>query len=239
MLNNFIGGGQVFLHKVRMFRQVLRATVFVSAIAGMLMAWSLHNAKNSNLDIDGAYTYFKAQVSIRIHPALSAIAIKPSPPNVDAYSNGRLVKRNMLSSSILSNQRYVSAWNILKAEAGRFAIKSLGFGSIAGFIVFLILSRFGKDLKTEKKKDGSGEVLTPEQVQKKLKSLRKISAFKIGNMPLVKDLETRHFLVTGQTGSGKTNLIHNILPQVVERNHPAIIIDQTGEMIARYYGFVA
>ena len=53
MLNNFIGGGQVFLHKVRMFRQVLRATVFVSTIAGMLMAWSLHNSKNSNLDLDG------------------------------------------------------------------------------------------------------------------------------------------------------------------------------------------
>ncbi len=30
MLNNFIGGGQVFLHKVRMFRQVLRTTIFVS-----------------------------------------------------------------------------------------------------------------------------------------------------------------------------------------------------------------
>lgn len=141
----------------------------------------------------------------------------------------------MLSSSVLSNQRYISAWNILKAEAVRLAIKSLGFGSIASFIVFLVLSRFGKGLKTEKKKDGSGEVLTPEQVQKKLKSLCKVSSFKIGNMPLVKDMETRHFLVTGQTGSGKTNLIHNILPQVVERNHPAIIIDQTGEMIARYY----
>ena len=36
MLNNFIGGGQVFLHKVRMFKQVLRATLVVSAIAGML-----------------------------------------------------------------------------------------------------------------------------------------------------------------------------------------------------------
>ena len=98
MLNNFIGGGQVFLHKVRMFRQVLRATIVVSAIAGMLMAWSLHNAKNSNLDIDGAYTYFKAQVSIRIHPALSAIAIKPSLPNVDAYSNGRLEEASTLGS---------------------------------------------------------------------------------------------------------------------------------------------
>jgi len=235
MLNNFIGGGQVFLHKVRMFRQVLRATVFVSAIAGMLMAWTMYDNKYNKLDLDGAYTYFKAQVSIRIHPALSAMAIKPSPPNVDAYSNGRLVKRNMLSTSVLSCQRYVSAWNTLTAEAGKLAIKSLSFGSIAGFIVFLVLSRFGKDLKTEKKKDGSGEVLTPQQVKKKLISLFKVSSFKIGIMPLVKDSETRHFLVTGSTGSGKTNLIHNLLPQVETKGQPAIIIDQTGEMIARYY----
>ena len=40
---------------------------------------------------------------------------------------------------------------------------------------------------------------------------------------------------TGSTGSGKTNLIHNLLPQVEHRAQPAIIIDQTGEMIAKYY----
>ena len=58
MLNNFIGGGQVFLHKVRMFRQVLRATVVVSAIAGMLMAWTMYDNKHNKLDLDGAYTYW-------------------------------------------------------------------------------------------------------------------------------------------------------------------------------------
>ena len=57
----------------------------------------------------------------------------------------------------------------------------------------------------------------------------------IGNMPLVKDSETRHFLVMGSTGSGKTNLMHNLLPQVKQKEQPAIVIDQTGEMIARYY----
>lgn len=54
-------------------------------------------------------------------------------------------------------------------------------------------------------------------------------------MPLVKDMETRHFLVTGSTGSGKTNLIHNLLPQIEKLGQPAIVIDQTGEMIAKYY----
>ena len=52
---------------------------------------------------------------------------------------------------------------------------------------------------------------------------------------MVKDMETRHFLVTGATGSGKTNLIHNLIPQLHKLNHPGIIIDQTGEMISKYY----
>ena len=43
-------------------------------------------------------------------------------------------------------------------------------------------------------------------------------------MPLVKDSETKHLLVTGGTGSGKTNLIHNILPQVEQKKQSAIVM---------------
>ena len=63
----------------------------------------------------------------------------------------------------------------------------------------------------------------------------KASDLKVGIMPLVKDMETQHTLVTGATGSGKTNLIHNLLPQIESKFMPAIVIDQTGEMIAKYY----
>ena len=54
-------------------------------------------------------------------------------------------------------------------------------------------------------------------------------------MPLVKDMETMNFLVSGSIGSGKTNLMHNLLPQVNLRAEAAVIIDNTGEMIAKYY----
>ena len=35
MLNNFIGGGQVFLHKVRMFKQVASTTFKVALLIGI------------------------------------------------------------------------------------------------------------------------------------------------------------------------------------------------------------
>jgi type IV secretory pathway TraG/TraD family ATPase VirD4 len=102
-------------------------------------------------------------------------------------------------------------------------------------LIFLLWSRFGRGLKSEKKKDGSGVVLTADEVKLGLKSLKMASDLTIGKMPLVKDMETRHFLVTGSTGSGKTNFIHNILPQVEKKKQPTIVVDQTGEMIAKYY----
>jgi hypothetical protein len=75
MLNNFIGGGQVFLHKVRMFRQVLRTTVFVSVITGIILAWSFNHQSNKQIDIDGTITYAKAQLAVTVHPAIDLVLV--------------------------------------------------------------------------------------------------------------------------------------------------------------------
>ncbi|MDP5020447.1 MAG: type IV secretion system DNA-binding domain-containing protein, partial [Rickettsiaceae bacterium] len=235
MINNFIGGGQVFLHKVRMLRQVLGTTLFLSIIAGCILTWSISSDKYAKLDIDGAITFAKAKIALTLHPAISAISIGKTPANVHAYSDGRLFKKNMMASSVLSNNHFKSAWNMLIKTIQSLILKSLGFGMLAGSMVFLVWSKFGKSLKTEQKKAGSAVVLTGREVKSKLFSLNKASSFYIGKMPLVKDTETRHFLITGSTGSGKTNLMHQLLSQIEAKNQPAIIIDQTGEMIARYY----
>lgn len=235
MIGNFIGGGQVFLHKVRMLRQVVGTTIFVSLLTGFCLTWSFSSSNTMKLDLDGATTYAKAKLTLTVHPALSAISIGKSKANVDAYSEGKLWKKRMLASSVISSHRFKSAWDQVISVLQSLIVKSLGFGVLAGGVVFLLWSKFGRDLKTERKNEGSGIVLTPKQVKVKLKRLKLCSEFYIGQMPLVKDMETRHFLITGSTGSGKTNLIHNLLPQVEQKKQPAIIIDQTGEMIAKYY----
>lgn len=235
MISNFIGGGQVFLHKVRMLRQVIGTTIFVSLLAGFCLGWSSSASNTEKIDLDGAITYAKAKLALAVHPALSKISIGKAAANVDAYSEGRLWKKNMLASSVIFSPRFKSAWNESVAALQSLVIKSLDFGALAGGFVFLLWSKLGRSLKLDRKHEGSGVVLTDKQVSSKLKQLRLCSDFYIGNMPLVKDMETRHFLVTGSTGSGKTNLIHNLLPQIESKRQPAVIIDQTGEMIAKYY----
>ena len=234
MINNFISGGQVFLHKVRMFRQVIITTIFVSLIIGFCLTWTV-SVKNTKLDLDGAVTYAKAKLALKVHPALSAISIGKSKANVDAYSEGKLWKKRMLASSVISSNRFKSAWDQAIVFTYSLIIKSLTFGFLVGGLVFLLWSKFGRDLKTEKKNKGTAVILTEKEVKAGLNSIGKISDFYVGSMPLVKDMETRHFLVTGLTGSGKTNLIHNLLLQVEKKKQAAIVIDQTGEMIAKYY----
>jgi type IV conjugative transfer system coupling protein TraD len=235
MLNNFISGGQVFLHKIRMLRQVLSTAFVISILAGALIAWNFSKESTSSVDWGGAATYAKAKVSITLHPALSAISIGKSKANVDAYSNGKLWKKRMLASSVISSSKFSSAWNKSLNIIQILSLKAISFGACTSIVIFLFWSRFGRSLKDEKKKDGSGEILTPEQVARKLKSLRLASDFKIGKMPLVKDMETMNFLVSGSIGSGKTNLMHNLLPQIEDKKQPAVVIDNTGEMIAKYY----
>lgn len=235
MLNNYIGGGQVFLHKMRMLKQVISTTIFVSLVAGILLTFSFGSSKRNNVDWDGAITYTKAQVATYLHPVLSKISLGKSKANVDAYSVGKLWKKNMLASSVLSSHRFKEAITTASLAIKLLALQALGFGFSAGLLVFLFWSRFGKGLQDDKRKEGSGIVLTAKEVRGKLRKLNKCSDLYIGDMPLVKNMETRHFLVTGSTGSGKTNLIHILLSQIERERQSAIVIDQTGEMIAKYY----
>lgn len=239
MLNNFIGGGQVFLHKLRMFSQVFFRTLHVSLFVGVLIACWLNWNTLQRVDWNGFISYRKASLALSWDDAFAGIRERlGKDPNhityINAKSGGKIWKN-------IDPYKVIRMNLFQRADRDGFSfIKSISLTvisvTVACFVlIFLLWSKFGNNLKEEKKKEGSGIVLTPTQVRRRLRSMRLASDFVIGKMPLVKDMETRHFLVTGSTGSGKTNLMHNLLPQIEAKGQPAVVIDNTGEMIAKYY----
>lgn len=239
MFSNFIGGGQIFLHKVRMFGQVFFKSLNVSISTGIIIGMLLHCNSLKSVDWDAFISYRKASFAVGFLEFTNSF--RESVGNdlinktyINAKTNNRIYKEIdadiVIQHSIFTNANdrvFKIFWSIfilsLKVCIGFF------------ILVFSWWSKFGSNLKSERVKKGSDQILSAKQVKKELKKMKMTSSIKIGDMPIVKDSETRHFLITGSTGSGKTNLFHNILPQVQRQNHPAIIIDQTGEMIAKYY----
>jgi len=240
MINNFIGGGQVFLHKVRMFWQVFVRTIHIAFLVGIIVAIAMHSDELGQLDKQAFYSYRKAVLADSFDGAMNKIrAGIGNKPNHITFVKAR-TKVGIWGTKV-DSRKVVRAYVFRQANhiGMTLAWKILIWTGVITFslftLIFLVWSRFGRNLKTEIIKDGGNKVLTAKEVGKILRKDGKVSYLKIGDMPLVANTETRHFLVTGGTGSGKTNLIHNLLLQVEQNKQPAIVIDQTGEMIAKHY----
>jgi hypothetical protein len=103
---------------------------------------------------------------------------------------------------------------------------------LSSFVVIVLFCiRFGKLNRSSKET----YIKTATEVKKYLKKIKQQSPITVGDMPLVKDSETKHIIALGSTGSGKTNLIKTISSQARKLNQSAIVLDLTGEMIERYY----
>lgn len=236
MLNNYIGGGQVFLHKIRMFMQVFWRTVNVSMLIGVVVALILFVPQILREDLPAAISYRKAVLADGFDTAIAPLRASRSRSvtTIDAKTRHGVYARDIEPRKILSLKMFREVDQVVMGLIVNM-LQFAAFATLAVFLlVFFVWNRFGKSIKDDKKIKG-GQILTAAQVNVILKSLGMASWFKIGQMPLVKDAETRHFLICGATGSGKTNLIDNILPQIISRKQPAIVVDQTGEMIAKYY----
>ncbi|MFK7973699.1 MAG: hypothetical protein AB8B66_02390 [Rickettsiaceae bacterium] len=203
MISDYIGGGQVFLHKVRVLRQVIGMTILVAVLAGGVLSWYFNKTRMNQVDWSGAITYAKADILLTVHPVLSKISINgKTKATIDAYSNGQLWKRRMLAQSVITSPKFKMAWRHSKSASAILLWQGLAAGIISGLLLFFFWRKFGLDLKTDRKKEGSGSVLSADKVNNVLKKLNKNSDLTIGKMCLVKEMETRHFLVTGATGSG-------------------------------------
>jgi len=237
MLDDYTRGGQIFIHKVRMFRQVIGVSSFWSFVIAALLVIFLTMPQYKAINMFAAKTYMRASFVDFIWDITPKISedSKKREPRIDIYDLSiDKASRSVKVATILNTPKYKHAYMMLKHYIVSTSLLAAGGTVLLVLLVFMIWSKFGKTARATQHISGS-TIKTASEVKKYLKKHNLIGKFRIGDMPLIKDTETRHFLITGSTGSGKTNLINTLLPQVRTVKHPAIIVDQTGEMIERYY----
>jgi len=112
--------------------------------------------------------------------------------------------------------------------------KTLTLFASCYFFIFLFFGLSGRFRK--QKTHISGKQISPVwRIKFRLWIKGKASKIKIGGLPLVKNTETQHILITGGTGSGKSNCMHHILAQIRSLGQRAVIIDTTGIYKEKYF----
>ncbi|WP_425363566.1 type IV secretion system DNA-binding domain-containing protein [Candidatus Tisiphia endosymbiont of Hybos culiciformis] len=242
MLNNFIGGGQIFLHKIRMFLQVFGRSITISCVISVIITIVLAYPKLKLYDLSAAITYQKALLASNFGNSIRPIRAIVNPKNkeykhittINAYNQAGLYRRNINPQLILTSPQFSKNYYQLASFIKVELLFCLGLMFGIFVMIFLVWAKFGKSVSIEKQISGS-TIKSAKEITNYLHKANKASKFIVGGMRLVKDSEIRHIIAIGTTGSGKTNLFNNLIPQIRTFKQPALVVDQTGEMIERYY----
>lgn len=204
-------GGQTFLHRMRMLGQIIRVASFFSAVVTLFTFGLLCYRTFSEKNVD---RYIFAW-----HARLVQYFWGPH----EIFHNYRV------SYSVETTARFLT-------YVHKTLLSYLYIGIAAGLVVFVIMfivwNRQGVLAHT--KKTIAGASIQPQKkVIRMIYRKRQASRLKLMNLPLIKDSETQHMLITGTTGSGKTNAFKHLMNQI--RDQKAVILDTTGEFVSKYY----
>ena len=232
-VGNLISGGQIFIHRIAMFKQIAGKAVSVSFILSLaLSSWFIQDKFNS-ISWHPALTYWRGVLMYETDKAVDLLFPGGQIGKIDISTDRRQIREVRLDHFV-KDRYYITHGEELKSLIITFGIYNLI--GITGFLIIIFIGwgRIGKSTKETRQLSGS-TIKTAQEIASILRSKKKASDIIIAGMPLVKDSETKGTLITGSNGSGKTNYLHEILPQIRKRKQPAMVIDLEGGMVTRYY----
>jgi len=161
---------------------------------------------------------------IENHPRLTQVYTPPF--------SGKSYQRNCLN--ILRDPFLKKTTQRMEAVLEHIAYLSVKFAGLMFMAVMGLWFFMGRSHKKPEHQRGN-RLVSWQNLKALIKEKGQVSDLKLGDLPLLKDKETSHILITGTTGSGKTNAFHILLPQIRKRQNRAIVVDVTGDYVARYY----
>lgn len=226
-LNFFTRGGQLAVHQYRMLKQILTISITMSLLVGISVVAAMIYQQTTSYQryLYKEYLYAELMVNMSLNDNDKAM-------QEFKYTDG--IERKVQSKRILNNPSIKAHISYMDKLAEKSAIKGLWAACFMVLIVisFFIVRGYRQSLK---KLERGGEVVSGKILKRIIKKQRLASDLHLDGLPLITGKETSHILITGTTGAGKTNCFHTLLPQIRARPNRAIVVDLTGDFVAKYY----
>ncbi|CAL7962363.1 type IV secretion system protein VirD4 [Gammaproteobacteria bacterium] len=222
----FTRGGQITFHNLRMLLQVNKTVWNIYFVAFIVLSASAIYFVTPKDIWWSAWYWLLAQVN----SILKLLNIKMGQFLVPYH--GKIYR--------ISPDTYLSYNQFAKNAAAIIPyIKSgvtvgfvLSIGVFYGLVKWLIMQG---EKQTASQFIRGSKLDVPESVAKQIKKDKMNSDIVIDNMPMIKNSETKHFLVHGSTGSGKTQLISKILDCLRKRGDRVFLYDKGGVYTSMFY----
>ena len=233
--SSFTRGAQLWAHNIRMILQGIRNICIVGLIVACGL-WILRIYQHMTLT---TFYYFLIERYVQLKLAIGAFFYGKGVIGITFYSleQHRFIHRYALDFEY-------KFWNVTSHGlvvrkfmhwVMNYALTETLLAFVGGCVFSLLYFIYrGRSIIGIMKLRG-GELVTVQQLKRMLKRDRKASQIEISGLPLVKDTETQHILLTGTTGAGKTNMLNELLPQIRLQNQRAIIFDVTGSYVDRFF----
>lgn len=222
-VKNFTRGGQITLHNLRMYIQIMDKVVLLAALVFILMSgvtiWQLTSEYERY--VFGEYLWANTLPIFDSNASTQFIQ-----PNGDKTT----VKYTDIANAGLVKE-------IVK-QVARKSILSIISGLLAGMVTLGLISRWLKK-RGEKQAENillkGDRILLVSETKKLIENKGENSKLSLANLPLIKHTETAHLLFHGTTGSGKSNAIKELLDQIRKRGDRAIIYDKSCNFLEEFY----
>lgn len=233
MLFDFIRGGQILSHTIKMMKEVIKDIFIFSFFISLIFSSAkvIYDLKFSQLR--NSYIFYIAKYDI----------YKKKSDNVIKINDELSLK----SIEIIQNKYFINEKKIVEEKVSR-SFKS--FFIVYFFSIFsLIVLSFIKGYISTKNKFLRGvkfvklnllnkiiKLYNKKNRKKLLKnSKEKYKKYKIANAIFPVGSEMTHTLITGASGTGKTVLITDLLEQIRKNGDRAIVYDRMGTFISKFY----
>jgi type IV conjugative transfer system coupling protein TraD len=227
LINFYTRGGQLAVHKFRMFKQIGTVTALISFLIGLGIFIVLFFQQTTPYQryLYKEFLYAEFLINMNFNDPTQA---------TQEFHYGKGVTREIRSRDILHNSSLRSQVLTLERQAKQVFNQSLWFIGLSCILLMTFFAVRGHS-KSQKKLERGNKCVSAKQLKKLISKKKQASDLMLETLPLLKDKETSHLLITGTTGSGKTNCLHTLLPQIRKRPNKAIIVDITGDFVAKYY----
>ena len=222
-------GGQTVFHGLRMWGQLLRAALFLSALSVVAVpAWTVWRSTS------GAELYAVGMVTLA--EVKLAIGYRPDSGQEVRLSDGtrRALRIRDIAASVPALQARQRILDTILSGA------RLGGMAGAGMVLLFLAAFWWRGVRLGRLRRIRGaEMVTAAQLRRRVTPPRervlamlpgagRIRPYSIAGIPYPERAETQHTIVSGTTGSGKTVLISDLVAQVRARGERCVIYDKMG-----------